>query len=202
MSEIANQLSSETGLSSDLVHKGLGALLNFVKEQLGPETFAKFEAAIPGAADFIQKFESSPGASQGGLGALFAGLAGKLLGARAEEFDQVAGVVLQARLQARAARSLFAEGDRVDQVAAPAGAPGEAIGQRAGPREAGRVSSRAGSLNPASMRSAHEFRHGLTDCHSAAPARSRLARDETGRPRCARQSWTVAFHGPFGLTWV
>jgi len=85
MSEIANQLASETGLSSDLVHNGLGALLHFVREQLGPETFARFEAAIPGAPDFIQRFESSPAASQGGLGGLFAGLAGKLLGARAEE---------------------------------------------------------------------------------------------------------------------
>ena len=52
MSEIANQLTSETGVSNDLVHKGLGALLNFVREQLGPETFARFEAAIPGARDF------------------------------------------------------------------------------------------------------------------------------------------------------
>ncbi len=85
MSEIANQLSSETGLSSDLVHKGLGALLNFIKQQLGPETFAKFEAAIPGAADFIQKFESSTTASSGGIGGLVAGLAGKLLGGRAQE---------------------------------------------------------------------------------------------------------------------
>ncbi len=85
MSEVANQLASETGVSSDLVLKGLGAILNFIKEKVGTETFAQFEAAIPGASDYIQKFGSSTESPQGGLVGLFTGLASKFLGGRAEE---------------------------------------------------------------------------------------------------------------------
>jgi Protein of unknown function VcgC/VcgE (DUF2780) len=85
MSEVANQLASETGLSSDLVSKGLGALLSFVREKVGPETSAQLEAVIPGAANFIQHFESSTESPQGGLMGLVTGLASKVLGGRAEE---------------------------------------------------------------------------------------------------------------------
>jgi Protein of unknown function VcgC/VcgE (DUF2780) len=85
MSEFADKLSSETGLSSDLVHKGFGALLNFIKTELGPETFAKLESVIPGAGDAIQKFESSPDSAQGGLLAMVSALAGKVFGGRTED---------------------------------------------------------------------------------------------------------------------
>jgi hypothetical protein len=88
MSESTNQLSSETGLPSDLVHKGLGAILDFIRGHLGPETFARLQAAIPGAGDFLQKFESV-GASKEGLMGLVAGLAGKLMGGRTEEVSKL-----------------------------------------------------------------------------------------------------------------
>jgi hypothetical protein len=85
MSEIADTLSAQTGLSNDLVHKGAGALLNFIKAELGPETYAKIESVVPGAADAIEKFESSPDSSHGGLLEMVAALAGKVLGGRAED---------------------------------------------------------------------------------------------------------------------
>jgi Protein of unknown function VcgC/VcgE (DUF2780) len=85
MSEIADTLSSQTGLSNDLVHKGVGALLNFIKAELGPETYAKLESVVPGAEEAIEKFESSPDSSHGGLLEMVAALAGKVLGGRAEE---------------------------------------------------------------------------------------------------------------------
>jgi hypothetical protein len=86
MSDTANALSSETGLSTDLVHKGLGAILSFLRQQLGGETFDRIQAAVPDAANFLNRFESSPEAAGGGglLGAL-TGLVGKFLGGGAGE---------------------------------------------------------------------------------------------------------------------
>lgn len=89
MSEIANTLSTETGLPSDLVHKGLGALLNYIKGELGPETFSKLEALIPGTGGFIEKFESSADSSRGGLLEMVTGLAGKLLGGKVQDLAKL-----------------------------------------------------------------------------------------------------------------
>ena len=91
MYDLVNTLSSQTGLSSDLVHKGLGTLLSFLKDQLGEETFDKIRAAVPGATEAADRFESAPEASQGqgGLMGMFAGLAGKLLGGRAGEVTKL-----------------------------------------------------------------------------------------------------------------
>ena len=84
MSDLANQLATETGVTGEQAHKGLGALLSFLKEQLGGETFQKLEAAIPGAASMISSFEAAQGSSQGGLFGAVAALAGKLFGGKAE----------------------------------------------------------------------------------------------------------------------
>jgi hypothetical protein len=82
MSELVNTLTDQTGISSDLVHKGLGALLSFLKKEAGDETFAKLISTIPGAAGFVEKFESSPAAESGGLLDIVSGLAGKLFGSK------------------------------------------------------------------------------------------------------------------------
>jgi hypothetical protein len=87
MSDTVNALSSDTGISSDLVHKGLGAVLDFLRQHLGEETFNRIQAAIPNATDFLQRFESSDGAGGGGLLGALAGLAGKLLGGGAGELS-------------------------------------------------------------------------------------------------------------------
>jgi hypothetical protein len=90
MSDLVNQLTAHTGLSPELVQKGLGALLSFLKKQLGDETFNKLETSIPGASALKTQYESAPeteGAapSHGGLFEMVSGLAGKLLGGKAGE---------------------------------------------------------------------------------------------------------------------
>jgi hypothetical protein len=84
VSDLANTLASETGISGEQAHKGLGALLGFLKDRLGDENFQKLEAAIPGAASMISNLEAAQGTSQGGLLETAAALAGKLFGGKAE----------------------------------------------------------------------------------------------------------------------
>lgn len=81
MSDSANDLSTETGVSTDLTHKGLGAILSFLKQHLGEDTFERIQAAIPDASNFLNRFESSPESANGGglLGSL-TGLAARFLG--------------------------------------------------------------------------------------------------------------------------
>jgi len=90
MADSPNALSSELGLSSDLVHKGLGAILDFLRQHLGDEMFNRIQAAIPNATDFLQRFESAPDESGGGglLGAL-TGLASKFLGGGAGDLSKL-----------------------------------------------------------------------------------------------------------------
>jgi hypothetical protein len=85
MSDLANTVANQTGISSELAQKGLGALLSFLKEHLGDETFGKVESAIPGVEQMISNFTSSPEASKGGLFETVSAIAGKLFGGKAEE---------------------------------------------------------------------------------------------------------------------
>jgi hypothetical protein len=82
---LVQDLSTRTGISSDLVRQGLGALLSFLKKELGDETFSKVQSSVPGAAGLTSSFESSAPAaeSQGGLFGMVTDLAGKLLGGKA-----------------------------------------------------------------------------------------------------------------------
>jgi hypothetical protein len=91
MPDTANAVSAETGLPTDMVQKGLGAVLDFLRQHLGEETFERVQAAIPNATDFLNRFESSAEAGGGGglLGAL-TGLASKLLGGGAGELTKLA----------------------------------------------------------------------------------------------------------------
>jgi Protein of unknown function VcgC/VcgE (DUF2780) len=90
MPDLVNQLTAHTGLSPELVQKGLGALLSFLKKELGEETFNKLENSIPGASALKTDYESAPppeggATSQGGLFEMVSGLAGKLLGGKSGE---------------------------------------------------------------------------------------------------------------------
>jgi hypothetical protein len=87
MSEIVNQLASHTGISSDLIQKGLGAFLSFLKKELGEETFTEVESSVPGAANTLKTFEESPEPTQGsgGLMGMVSELAGKVLGGKTGE---------------------------------------------------------------------------------------------------------------------
>jgi hypothetical protein len=84
MPDTTNDLSSETGLSTDLVQKGLGAIMSFLKQHLGDDLFGRIQSAMPDASKYVDHFESSP-ESQGGGGLIgtLTGLAGKLLGGEA-----------------------------------------------------------------------------------------------------------------------
>ena len=53
MSDLVHELSTRTGISADLVQKGLGALLAFMKKELGAETFDKLQSSIPDAAGLL-----------------------------------------------------------------------------------------------------------------------------------------------------
>jgi hypothetical protein len=90
MPDIVNELSSHTGLSPELVQKGLGALLSFIKTQLGEENFSKLQSSLPEASALTSRYESAPPPEEsahqgGGLFEAVSGLAGKLLGGKSGE---------------------------------------------------------------------------------------------------------------------
>jgi len=93
MSDIVDALATQTGISPELAHKGLGALLSFLKEHLGEGIFGQIESSIPDASSAISKFESSPEGSHGGLLETIFQLAGKLLGAQGEETAKLAAAL-------------------------------------------------------------------------------------------------------------
>lgn len=90
MPDTANALASDTGLPDDLVQKGLGALLDFVRQRLGDDAFASVQAAIPGAGEFLRRFESSyeSDGTQGVL-AVLTGLATKWIGGEAADLTRL-----------------------------------------------------------------------------------------------------------------
>jgi hypothetical protein len=85
MSEVVNQLASQTGISSELIQKGLGAFLSFLKKELGEETYTEVESSVPDAANSLKSFEAAPEAahaSGGSLLGMVTDLAGKFLGGK------------------------------------------------------------------------------------------------------------------------
>jgi uncharacterized protein (DUF2267 family) len=87
MSELITALQGRTGLDSDAVSKGLGALLNFLKEKLPPELFEKVEGALPQVQETIASFLSSDQAS--GLLSKVGELVGGLLGSKAGDLPEL-----------------------------------------------------------------------------------------------------------------
>ena len=114
MSELANNLTEQTGISSDLVHQGLGALLNFLKKEVGDETFSKLTATIPGTRDFWRNSRHRPRqirrlvASRHRPGR-------QALGEQGRGWRFPAGRALQARFHSRPNRGVHSQGHRVDQ---------------------------------------------------------------------------------------
>lgn len=90
MSDIVSALSTETGVSSDQVHQGLGALLDFLRQHLGEADFGQVQAALPDASEFLKRFESATATATSGSGGLLGtlvGLAGKFLGGGAGDLS-------------------------------------------------------------------------------------------------------------------
>ncbi len=88
MADELNRVSEQTGLDLGMVQKGFGALLAFLKEKLGDDTTAKIRDAIPNAGELLSKFQSAgpeASASSGGILGSVSGMAGKLLGGKAED---------------------------------------------------------------------------------------------------------------------
>jgi hypothetical protein len=87
MADLVNEVATHTGISSDVVQKALGALLSFLKKELGEDTFDKVQSSIPEASRLTTNYESSPEPPQpqSGLFEVITGLAGKLLGGKAGE---------------------------------------------------------------------------------------------------------------------
>ncbi len=83
MSDIVSSLSSQTGISSELIQKGLGAVLKMLQDQLPPELFSKVQGVLPDAGEMISASEST-GPEAGGMIQAVTSLAGKLFGARGE----------------------------------------------------------------------------------------------------------------------
>lgn len=83
MSDIVSSLSSQTGISADLIRKGLGAVLKMLQDQLPPELFSKVQGILPDAGEMIAASEST-GQEAGGLIQAVTSLAGKLFGNRGE----------------------------------------------------------------------------------------------------------------------
>ena len=83
MSDIVSSLSSQTGISPDLVRKGLGAVLKMLQDQLPPELFSKVQGVLPDAGAMISASEST-GQEAGGMIQAVTSLAGKLFGNRGE----------------------------------------------------------------------------------------------------------------------
>ena len=135
MSEIVNKLASQTGISSDLIEKGLGAFLSFLKKELGHESFTEVESSVPGAANTLKTFEESPEPAQG-QAACWEWSASSPARSSAERRRgrRPAGDVVKTRVQARADRELSAQGPRVDQNVSLAGAHSEDPGGSAGTR--------------------------------------------------------------------
>jgi hypothetical protein len=85
MSDLANSLSSKTGIDPELVQKGLGSLLAFLKEHFGGDILNKVQAAIPNAHELLSAAESEKGSSGGGFLETISSLAGKLFGGHSKE---------------------------------------------------------------------------------------------------------------------
>jgi Protein of unknown function VcgC/VcgE (DUF2780) len=95
MSEIVNQLAAQTGISSDLLHKGLGALLSFMKKELGEGTYTEVEESIPDAAHALETYEEAPEATSGSgsLLGMVGELAGKFLGGKSGASAELLGTL-------------------------------------------------------------------------------------------------------------
>jgi hypothetical protein len=80
MADIVSELAGRAGVTPEQAKLGLGIILGLAKAKLPAETFAKVQAAIPGADDMIAAAQPEQGASSGGLLGSLADLAGKVLG--------------------------------------------------------------------------------------------------------------------------
>ena len=80
MADIISELASQSGISTDLAKKGLGAVLCFLKEKIPAENFSKVVNAIPGADNLMATATEKGQEASGGILGTVSGIAGKLFG--------------------------------------------------------------------------------------------------------------------------
>jgi hypothetical protein len=80
MADIITELASKTGISPDMVKKGLGTLLAAFKQATPAESFAKIEGAIPGADQLVALAQTQEEETSGGIVGAVKSMAGKLFG--------------------------------------------------------------------------------------------------------------------------
>ena len=78
MNDVVTRLAGETGLNADMIQKGLGAILAFLKEKLGDD-FSKVSSQLPDSDQLMQAFASAK-ESSGGLMSAVTELVSKALG--------------------------------------------------------------------------------------------------------------------------
>jgi hypothetical protein len=83
MADIVSELAAKCGISTEMVQKGLGAVLAYVKSFLPGEAYAKLTSAVPGAEKLAADAEAAPAPSGGVLSAL-TGAMNKLFGGGGE----------------------------------------------------------------------------------------------------------------------
>lgn len=137
MTDLISQLQSQTGLDGDIAKKGLGALLNFLKEQLPGDLFAKVEGAVPQTGDTIQAFLS--GQQAPGLLDKVGGIVGGLLGGKASDLPKLFEMLAKSGMSLDQAKAFLPKaiellksilpGDVLEQIMAKLPGMGEALQQ-------------------------------------------------------------------------
>ena len=135
MSDLVSQLSTHTGLTPDQIQKGLGALLNFIKKELGEEDFDKLKAAVPEASALTSQYEAAPAIEEGapapaggGLFDMVASVAGKLLGGKAGGGAELMATLTKLGFKLDQIEPFLAKAFALDQNPSPPGHSGKAPG--------------------------------------------------------------------------
>jgi hypothetical protein len=80
MADFLSDMASRSGLESDQVHQGIGALLAMLKGRLDPAAFTHVQNAIPNSDEMLSGFEDKKQWASAGLLDAVKDLAGKMLG--------------------------------------------------------------------------------------------------------------------------
>jgi hypothetical protein len=85
MADLVESIAARMGIPAETAHKGVAALLGFLKTQLGDQTFSKLESSVPGASGLADQAEPLPESAQGGLLGTITALASKVFGGQTGE---------------------------------------------------------------------------------------------------------------------
>jgi hypothetical protein len=89
MADLLTTLATQTGIDPELVKKGMGVLLAFLKKHLDPALFDKLGTVIPDAPQLVNTAESIEEEKGSGILGAVAGLAGKLFGGQSADMAAI-----------------------------------------------------------------------------------------------------------------